>query len=67
MPNGRNAGRLFADCENEYGHGASHSILDENDLPVDMRERRTEPLPVRCRRCGRRFMLRPSDNKLEPV
>lgn len=25
MPNGRNAGRLFADCFNEHGYGESHS------------------------------------------
>lgn len=26
MANGKNAGRLFADCENEYGYGESHSL-----------------------------------------
>lgn len=30
MPNGRNSGRLFSDCFNEYGYGESHPTKEDH-------------------------------------
>lgn len=48
MPNGRNAGRLFADCTGEHGYGESHS------MPSSMRPGDIET----CLHCKRTFRLR---------
>lgn len=47
MPNGRNSGILFNDCENIHGYGTSHSIPHEAK-PGDQ---------VECRDCHRQFRI----------
>lgn len=55
MPNGRNAGRLFPDCENIHGYGNSHAIADLNDEPIDRPLIETEI--VMCHLCRRKFVV----------
>lgn len=54
MPNGRNAGRLFADCENIHGYGDSHRLASLDDEPIN------RPLidgeVVMCHLCKRKFL-----------
>jgi hypothetical protein len=48
MANGKNAGRLFADCTNEHGYGEYHS------LPRRRRFHRN-PKTARCIHCKTLF------------
>lgn len=62
MPNGRNAGRLFADCENEHGYGASHAIATLDDEPLGR-----EPIDgevVMCHLCKRKLLYSNGELKL---
>lgn len=57
MPNGRNAGRLFADCSGEYGYGSSHAIGLPNGDPLP-KDRPSKPLEVKCHStCKKDFLL----------
>jgi hypothetical protein len=47
MANGKNAGRLYADCEDKAGYGESHSFHG-GPKPGDV---------VVCTRCHRRFII----------
>lgn len=62
MPNGRNAGRLFADCENLEGYGASHSIVDAVTEQPFMSGPPPDGTKVKCRLCLRKFTV--EDGKL---
>lgn len=55
MPNGRNAGRLFADCENEHGYGSSHLVADLDDNPID--RPMVDGEVVMCHLCKRKFLF----------
>lgn len=55
MPNGRNAGILFPDCEGHEGWGQSHSILKDAK----------EGDEVECHLCHRKFKIK--DGHLEPL
>lgn len=48
MPNGRNAGRLYADCTGADGYGQSHSVAG---YPEEGDE-------VECVHCHGRFVVR---------
>jgi uncharacterized protein YbaR (Trm112 family) len=54
MANGKNAGRLFSDCENEHGYGEYHAI-DKNAKDGDR---------VQCSQCKRWFTIK--EGKLVP-
>lgn len=59
MPNGRNAGRLFPDCENRYGYGESHAFKD----PIAPGETATRT----CIHCGRRLKVKNDAGRLVVV
>lgn len=52
MPNGRNAGRLFADCTNLYGYGEWHKL---RPLPRQRLRKLLRMHTVECVHCHRRF------------
>lgn len=52
MPNGRNAGRLFADCTNLYGYGEWHTL---RRLPKQRLRRLLRMRTMECVHCHRRF------------
>lgn len=52
MPNGRNAGRLFADCTNLYGYGEWHKL---RRLPRRRLRRLLFMRTTECVHCHRRF------------
>lgn len=52
MPNGRNAGRLFADCTNLYGHGEWHAL---RPLSRQWLRRLLGLHTTECIHCHRRF------------
>lgn len=56
MPNGRNAGRLFPDCVNEYGFGEYHVL---EPLPFYWLRRLLGKETHVCRYCGRTFTPEP--------
>lgn len=56
MANGKNAGRLFADCENVHGYGKIHAFSVKPEVGVE----------VTCTSCHRTF-IKHEDGTLKEV